>query len=135
VAAIQDMTTVWNNQNKIDTFQLNLDDSVEDCCSSVRIHIYRIIQEALNNISKHSGADTVEINLQMINDKEGTQDKNKHPWIRLQIRDNGRGFDDSQEALGFGLLGIRERVAILSGEFQLKTQPDMGVSIILLIPC
>lgn len=135
VAAVQDMTTVWNNQNKIDTFQLDLDESVEDCCSSVRIHIYRIIQEALNNISKHSGADTVEINLQMITDKEGTQDKNKHPWIRLQIRDNGRGFDDSQDSLGFGLLGLRERVAILNGEFELKTQPDKGVSIILLIPC
>ena len=135
VAAIQDMTTVWNNQNKIDTFLLDVNESVEDCCSSVKIHIYRMIQEALNNISKHSGADSVEITLQMSADKEDTQDEKQGSWIRLQIKDNGCGFDDSEDPLGFGLMGLRERVAILNGAFELNTQLDKGVSITILIPC
>ena len=65
--------------------------------------LYRICQEALNNITKYSHATEVIIELQI--DQQ----------IRLQIEDNGVGFKAEDAFKGFGLRGIRERVEILGG--------------------
>lgn len=92
------------------------------------IHVYRIIQEAVNNVVKHSGA------------TEGTVViKKRATTISLSIRDNGKGFDPAQLTArplehGFGLTGISERVHILKGTMTIDTQPGGGTSLAIEIP-
>lgn len=87
------------------------------------IPVYRIIQEALNNIRKYAKASEVKINLR-ITCKE----------IHLQIKDNGCGFDLEQVRGGYGLQGMQERVAVIRGNFHLESQPGAGCCISVEIP-
>ncbi len=90
---------------------------------SVAITIYRIIQEALTNISKYAHATEVTINI-----------RTESNSIKFQITDNGRGFILTNNLTGFGLQGMRERVLSLQGEFDLISTPDRGCQIIASIP-
>ena len=90
---------------------------------SVAITIYRIIQEALTNISKYAHATEVTIDIHTTSHS-----------IDLQITDNGRGFIPTNNSTGFGLQGMRERVLSLQGEFELVSAPDRGCQIVASIP-
>jgi signal transduction histidine kinase len=90
---------------------------------SVAITIYRIIQEALTNISKYAHATEVKIDI-----------RTESNSIELQITDNGRGFIPTNNLTGFGLQGMRERVLSLQGEFDLISAPDRGCQILASIP-
>ncbi len=87
---------------------------------------YRIIQECLNNIVRHAAASTVNISVTTADGK-----------LKLGVEDNGVGFD-VEVALGkrdsFGLAGMRERVALFSGEFQLRSRPGHGTKILIELP-
>ncbi|NJM70417.1 MAG: sensor histidine kinase [Scytonema sp. RU_4_4] len=85
--------------------------------------IYRIVQEALTNISKHSGATQVKINLY-------TTAKSLH----LHLYDNGKGFNPNQNTTGFGIQGMRERTLTLGGQFHIVSTPKAGCQIICNIP-
>jgi signal transduction histidine kinase len=85
--------------------------------------LYRITQEALTNISKHSRANHVGLQF-----SENTTD------ISLRIEDNGQGFDPSQNTTGFGLQSMRERTKALAGSFYLNSQPGQGCQIQVVIP-
>jgi signal transduction histidine kinase len=82
------------------------------------IIVYRLVQECCNNIAKHSGASSVNIS---VSSADG--------WVRLAVEDNGVGFK-VEEALArkdsFGLSGMRERVALLGGRFDVKSHPSIG---------
>ncbi len=82
------------------------------------IIIYRLVQECCNNIAKHSGATNVNIS---VSSADG--------WVRLAVEDNGVGFR-VEEALArkdsFGLSGMRERVALLGGRFDVRSYPTNG---------
>jgi signal transduction histidine kinase len=84
----------------------------------LEIVVYRLAQECLKNISKHSRANKVNIS---VSTADGL--------LRLNVVDNGVGFH-VQEGLGrkkcFGLLGMRERVALLGGSFQVRSTPHTG---------
>jgi signal transduction histidine kinase len=90
---------------------------------SVTISIYRIVQEALTNISKYAHATAVTIDIHTTSHS-----------IDLQITDNGRGFIPTNNSTGFGLQGMRERVLSLQGEFELMSAPDRGCQIVASIP-
>lgn len=85
--------------------------------------IYRIIQEALNNIRKYARATKVQLDICIT----ATQ-------LHLTIRDNGRGFDPQQVSGGYGLQGMQERVAVLQGHLDLESQPGNGCCINVEIP-
>jgi signal transduction histidine kinase len=92
------------------------------------IHIYRIVQESLNNIVKHSGASEATV---VIKRQEGN--------VSLSVRDNGRGFDsrlvqDPALDAGLGLRGITERARILGGHLTVDSRPGEGTSIRIEIP-
>ena len=84
--------------------------------------IYRIVQEALNNISRHSRADTAKI--------VARQEENR---IVLTIQDNGKGFDVRKEK-GLGLLGIAERVTQLGGDLEVLSEEGRGTLISVVLP-
>lgn len=85
--------------------------------------LYRILQEALNNICKYAAATDVQIQLSATSDK-----------ACLTVTDNGRGFKLDENITGFGLRCIQERVAALRGNFHLKTQPGAGCQIHVELP-
>jgi PAS domain S-box-containing protein len=87
--------------------------------------LYRIAQEALNNIIKHSGANTVQIRLE-----------NRGGDILLEIEDNGKGFIPSEafNAGGIGLAGMTERTRRLGGSLELQSNIDKGTIVRILVP-
>jgi PAS domain S-box-containing protein len=86
--------------------------------------IFRVLQESLNNVAKHSGANRVQLSLQ----QQGQS-------VELIVEDNGSGFDSEKPlpqnaaARGFGLAGMRERVELCGGIFNLQATPDQGTRI------
>ncbi|EOC99860.1 Sensor protein DegS [Caldisalinibacter kiritimatiensis] len=98
--------------------------------SIIEIAVFRIVQEALNNVRKHSKAKNVKVKLEY-----GTQ------YLRAVIEDNGVGFDLSKELskndnkdTGFGLMGMRERAELLNGNVNIKSVMGQGTKIIIKIP-
>jgi len=92
------------------------------------IHIYRILQEALNNVARHSKAHEAWVVLRENGDE-----------LRLEIRDNGIGFElarDMERAPGdgIGLMGMRERAQHLNGEFSMQSTPGRGTVVNIRIP-
>jgi PAS domain S-box-containing protein len=95
--------------------------SEEDLPEPIKIVIYRVMQEAMNNAAKHGLADIVRISLT----KETSQ-------IQMAIQDNGRGFDPetaSFEKRGMGLLNMRERVQLSGGTYSLDSRIGEGTTI------
>jgi signal transduction histidine kinase len=86
-------------------------------------NLYRIVQEALTNISKHSQASVVFIQVQTTSDK-----------VTLFIDDNGEGFSADHEIEGFGFQGMQERVAFLNGILKVSSHPGTGCRIKVELP-
>ena len=91
--------------------------------TEVNTVLYRVVQEALTNIIKHSQATKVNLSL--------TETKRE---ILLSIEDNGCGFDLQDNTTGFGLQGMKERTAALGGRFKIDSSRDRGCQIIVKIP-
>ena len=93
------------------------------------IHIYRIVQEAVNNVVKHSAATEATVVI-----------KRRPGLVSLSIRDNGRGFAaDAQDSAhpsgaGSGLSGIAERVRILNGKLAVASRPGEGTNLTVEVP-
>ncbi|NJN87207.1 MAG: sensor histidine kinase [Leptolyngbyaceae cyanobacterium SL_7_1] len=98
-------------------------DVVTPLSLEIRIALYRIVQEALTNASKHAAATAIAIAL--------TQTPS---GLELIIQDNGRGFVPQQTQTGFGLQGMRERTLALGGTFRLDSAPGKGCRIQVHIP-
>jgi len=113
--------------------ELDLPKQLGDCALATKIAIYRVLQEALANGHRHSGASSQSVSVR----RHGGA-------IRLCVADRGRGFDPkrvlAQEAdVGvegghFGLRGIQDRVAMLGGEFALESAPGRGTSLTITLP-
>ena len=96
--------------------------------AEVETMLYRIAQEALNNVSKHAQAEHAEVILER-----------RGPQAVLIVEDNGIGFDvnplsTSGARGGLGLIGMRERTAIVGGSFEIETAPDQGTTIFVRVP-
>lgn len=104
--------------------ELNLDLAYEQRGAPTRLSteletaLYRITQEALTNARKHGGARQVQVHL---SEDEST--------VSLSIRDDGHGFDMDARSDGFGLIGMRERTALLAGTIELDSAPGRGTSV------
>lgn len=90
--------------------------------SKSALALYRIVQEGLTNIRKHADASHVDVEL----------DFSQSDVIRLKLRDDGSGATDTSG--GFGLIGLRERVHLLGGEFDIQTQSGQGFQIKVSLP-
>jgi signal transduction histidine kinase len=81
--------------------------------------LLRITQEALTNAVKHANARNFRATLSVGADK-----------IQLRLVDDGRGFDPKAEHEGFGLIGMKERVDRMNGQFIIRAKPDVGTEIL-----
>ena len=91
--------------------------------SETDLFIFRIIQEALNNIVKHADASEIKINLYYTPE-----------YLEVTIIDNGRGFDPYQKMDGQGLLNIKQRTESLNGSFSIQSVHAEGSTITIKIP-
>ncbi len=121
-----------------DDFDRNNELSVDCSCAGfekltldfdTQINVYRFVQEALNNVSKHAAARSVKVRLIV-----------SHPDLIIRIEDDGKGFDVEnrmQEALDekrMGLRSMKERVNLLNGRFEIQSQENRGTKIFARVP-
>ena len=123
-AALDWLTNSFSKQTGIAT-DLVIDDTVAQVPEPIASALYRITQESLTNVTKYAQATTTEIRLERDGD-----------WVELTVRDNGRGIreGDQNKQGAFGLLGIRERVTLLSGEIAIRGEPGRGSEVRARIP-
>lgn len=84
--------------------------------------VYRVVQEALTNVARHAGADLARVSVI----ERGDQ-------VHVEVRDDGHGFDPAAAHPGFGLLGMRERIALAGGRLDLDSSPA-GTAIVVTLP-
>lgn len=101
------------------------DDCTDKLDGALSINLYRIFQEALTNVSRHSGASCVDVLLRIDPD-----------LVKLSVRDNGCGLPEGKTVAptSFGLRGMRERVAQLGGEIKLLSPSHGGFQIVVTLP-
>src|ERR671913_1606042 len=87
------------------------------------VELLRILQEALANVRRHSGARNVEVGLR-------TDDE----AIQIEVADDGQGFDPGSARAGMGLVGMRERVEGLGGKIEVRSRPGEGTKVMVMVP-
>lgn len=95
------------------------------CSAETEVHLFRIVQEALTNIVKHSSASRVKIRI-----------VRHETLLRIEIEDDGKGFDDSNRggSDGTGLAASRERARWIGGEYSIHSTPGKGTTITITVP-
>jgi len=90
---------------------------------SVGVHIYRVLQEALNNVARHSGAHGAWVRLRFLPN-----------GLELEVEDHGRGFVSQPAKAGIGLVAMRERAELLGGKIEFLEPPEGGTLVRLKVP-
>lgn len=127
-ATMEDLLNHWSIRNPELKLTITCPDEADYLEQKITIQIFRIVQECLTNIVRHAQASQAAINLK-IDHQAGTG-----PELQLQITDNGQGCAADKIKTGFGLLGMRERINSLGGNFAIQTQPQQGMTITATIP-
>jgi signal transduction histidine kinase len=128
-AALQELAERQNAQGLPTTLTVVGDE--RDFNSSTLMALYRVTQEGLTNVQKHAGASRVELVLRFGDDA-----------VSLRLHDDGRGFDTSllgtpprgPAGAGYGLQGIRERLELVHGQVEIKSDPGQGTELIMTAP-
>ncbi|MBV9256452.1 MAG: HAMP domain-containing protein [Ktedonobacteraceae bacterium] len=118
ITALRELATQWTQQTNI-VANLNID-GTQPLPLTVEEALFRIAQEALANVARHSKATLVQITLTTTDDT-----------VTLSVIDNGHGFDTSRQApLGVGLHSMQERMKALGGDVQIISTPEKGTRIV-----
>ncbi|HEY2722093.1 MAG TPA: PAS domain S-box protein [Chitinophagaceae bacterium] len=123
VDSVEDLVQNINITRKINAVFIHEEINETHLDENHKLTLFRIIQEALNNIVKHAEASSAIIELSSENDATG-----------LAIKDNGKGFDLSTIKKGSGLNNIRNRVYLLNGTVTIDTQPGKGCTLVVGLP-
>ncbi len=102
---------------------LDTDGELQGLGETLNITVYRLIQECLTNIARHSEASEVKIRISASPD-----------GLRISVHDNGCGMDTQAKRQGLGLIGLRERVDALSGRLELSSTPGSGLEVRVWLP-
>jgi signal transduction histidine kinase len=87
------------------------------------VHVYRILQEALNNVARHSGAKQAWVRLRFL-----------PQTLELEVRDRGTGFAEGPHRRGIGLVAMRERSELMGGQIVVTRPTDGGTLVHLTVP-
>jgi signal transduction histidine kinase len=107
-----------------------LDVAEDEIPEMLKVVIYRVLQEAMNNVAKHSDAKRVQLKLIKRRDR-----------IELDVADNGRGFDPEEKFSetstvgGFGLQSMRDRTMLCDGKFEIASKKGKGTTVHISLPC
>jgi signal transduction histidine kinase len=125
VTALRDLVEAFSERTKIECeFSVHPADLSVD--SGLATPLYRMVQESLTNVARHAQA--TEVIVSLYRDASGN--------IVLDINDNGKGFSNVDQGMrrSFGLIGMRERAAMLGGEMKIHSQSGAGTAIEIVIP-
>jgi two-component system, NarL family, sensor histidine kinase UhpB len=127
---LRDTVSNWRSRHPEIACELSLSGEIEGLGEAINITVYRIVQECLTNVIRHSEANRVDIEI----GREQVEDLGDAVIVR--VKDNGNGLPqrDESEATSFGLMGMRERVQALGGELEISGAPGRGVTIRVVIP-
>ncbi len=125
IEALKDEIEAWNSRNPQAYCSFTDRGEIENLDENTGIMLYRIVQEALTNVTKHAGATQVSIEISRQND-----------FLKLVIRDNGAGIDldAGGNGNGLGLIGMRERVETINGKIRIRSRPGEGFCIDISVP-
>ncbi len=121
VAALRELATEWTQQtNIVANLRVEGAEGTQVLPLTVEEALFRVAQEALSNVARHSNATLVQLTLTTTDDT-----------ATLSVADNGRGFDASRQGYrGVGLLSMQERMKALGGEVQVESAPGKGTRIV-----
>ncbi len=127
VPAVYQMVEELNTEG----WQIDCEETLgeERLSSEIETALYRIVQEALTNVRKHAYTTKARVALMRLSGK-----------VRLEIRDEGHGFDpstvseDGGPGERVGLCSMRESIALLGGELKIKSKPGVGTSLVVEVP-
>ena len=105
------------------SFKEDKDINWDEVSNKTKIHIYRMLQETMQNIYKHANANQVKISFQLKNDV-----------ILLSIEDDGSGFNIAKAKKGIGIKNINSRVNEIGGKVEIDSKIDLGTKIIIKVP-
>lgn len=91
--------------------------------SATSVHVYRVLQEALNNVSRHSGAKEAWVRLKFSSER-----------LDLEVEDHGKGISQNKNGRGIGLVAMRERAELVGGTLEVKPSAMGGTTVYLTIP-
>lgn len=121
------IANLLEEQSKITNFKYQIEDDDQilwtDIPGHIKINIYRIIQESIQNINKYAQAENVILDF-----------KKNDEHIILTIKDDGVGFDQGKRSSGIGLKNMKSRVTLLHGQFTINSIPGKGTSISVDVP-
>jgi len=103
-------------------FNFHIEGNPRAMTPQVDVSLFRVVQEAINNANKHSKSTEVNITLNF----------DEPDIIKLNISDNGKGSETPDG--GFGLIGMKERIRLINGNFEIKTAKGCGFSIFVSVP-
>jgi PAS domain S-box-containing protein len=124
VAAMDWHLKEFEKQSGIRTY-FNEPEEEWELSEKTKTGLFRIFQEALTNVARHAQATQVQVALTKNNGQ-----------LRLSITDNGKGFSlqEAAQKKTLGMLGMKERTAIIGGDYQIHSEPGKGTSVIILLP-
>ena len=115
--ALKNLCESWENSGAI-ACDLKITGAVDELPEDVQVQLFRIVQEGLTNVARHAAASATSVELST----------GRH-GLKLDIADDGRGFDPATTAHGIGLVGMRERAFAIGGLFDLQSAPGEGTQI------
>lgn len=119
-ATLTDLVSEWQRRHPTLKIELNYDEAVDWLNEEVAIHVYRIVQECLTNVVRHSEATQAMVVVR----RHFIKGRNQ---VVIRVEDNGIG--GSTEGEGFGVLGMPERVESMGGQFVFESNGNLGVRV------
>lgn len=124
-SALRSLIREWSARNQSLEIAADIDEGLGRFSEPIELSIFRIVQEGLNNIAKHSDANSVQLIIR----------RTSNSSVELRITDDGKGinndvnFEDLSSQQHYGLIGISERVALLGGTFNIRSPKQGGVEL------
>ena len=126
--ALESLSRLWRESHPEVAIETSISPALGATGDTADLTIYRIVQEALTNVFRHAGATSVNV----VIEPAGQQGRDGRFCARVRVSDNGRGMEPGQK-LGFGLVGMRERILALGGTLNVVSG-EGGLTVEALVP-
>ncbi len=128
--ALRELLSGFRQRNPDTDCSLVVDPAASESGGDLAMTVYRIVQEALTNVARHAQAARMSVEIAI----RPSPDAAVPATLKVTMQDDGRGFDPSAIAKGFGLLGMRERVVGLGGTLEIDSDAKRGTKITAELP-